>query len=116
LGTPTIKSPKPWGKYEVIFRNEVTWTKALTIYAGESLSLHYHEFRQELWFPLEAGLRGVINGSPALDLTVGHVYSVPQNVLHRIVNPTGQDLRLIEVATGTMDDADIIRVYDKYRS
>lgn len=100
----------------MIFRNEFTWTKALTIYAGESLSLHYHEFRRELWFPLEAGLTGIINGGDALDLTVGHVYDVPQNVLHRVVNSTSQDLRMIEVATGKIDDADIIRIYNKYRS
>lgn len=116
MGIPTTEVPKPWGKYEVIHRDENSWTKALTIYAGESLSLHYHEFRKELWFPLDAGLVGIINGGPTLDLLVGHVYSVSQNVLHRIINPTGQDLRLIEVATGWMDDADIIRIYDKYRS
>lgn len=65
---------------------------------------------------MDPGLVGIINGHAGLDLTVGHVYSVPQNVLHRIINPTAQDLRLIEVAEGTIDDADIIRVYDKYRS
>jgi len=116
LDTPTNKSPKGWGFYETIHRSSDSWTKALTIYGGESLSLHYHEFRKELWFPLDAGLVGIINGGPALDLTVGHVYSVSQNVLHRILNPTGRDLRLIEVAVGAIDDADIIRVYDKYRS
>jgi mannose-1-phosphate guanylyltransferase len=113
---PTTKSPKPWGQYEVIHKSTSSWTKALTIYAGESLSLHYHEFRRELWFPIDAGLVGIINGGPALDLTPGHVYSVPQNVIHRIINPTAHDLRLIEVAEGTIDDADTIRVYDKYRS
>lgn len=111
----TSKVSKGWGSYEVIHKSENSWTKALTIYGGESLSLHYHEFRTELWFPLDAGLVGIINGGPALDLTLGHVYSVPQNVLHRIMNPTGQDLRLVEVATGLVYDADIIRVYDKYR-
>jgi mannose-1-phosphate guanylyltransferase len=116
LDTPATDSPKPWGKYEIVFRDEHTWTKALTIYAGESLSLHYHEFRQELWFPLEDGLTGIINGGPPIDLTSGHVYSVPHNVLHRIINPTNQSLRLIEVATGMVYDDDIIRIYDKYRS
>lgn len=115
MDSPTTKSSKLWGTYEVIFRNEFTWTKTLTIFAGESLSLHYHEFRRELWFPLEAGLVGIINGGGALDLTPGHVYSIPQNVLHRIMNPTGRDLKMVEVAEGQISDADIIRIYNKYK-
>lgn len=116
MATSPNSAERHWGKWQIVHQSENSWTKALTIYGGESLSLHYHEFRQELWFPLDSGLRGVINGDPTLDLTVGHVYSVPQNVLHRIINPTKTPKRLIEVATGVMDDDDIIRIYDKYRS
>jgi mannose-6-phosphate isomerase-like protein (cupin superfamily) len=106
----------PWGNYITIYHDSNYLVRALTINGGESLSLHYHQFRQELWFPIDKGLRGVINGSPSLDLTVGHVYSVQQNVLHRIINPTTQPLKLIEVATGRVDEQDIIIIYDKHRS
>ncbi len=115
MNIPT-KLERYWGNYQVIHRDDCSWTKALTIYGGESLSLHYHEFRTELWFPLDEGLRAVINGGPTLDLATGTVYSVPQNVLHNIINPTNVPLRLIEVASGRVDDDDIIRIYDKYGS
>ena len=104
----------PWGKYQLIEQTDTFWAKALTIYGGESLSLHYHELRTELWFPLDQGLRGIINGS-VLDLTPGCVYSVDKNVLHRIVNPTAESLRVMEIATGAVDNNDTICIYDKYR-
>jgi len=110
------KSLASWGTYETIHKDDNCWTRTLTIYAGESLSLHYHQFRKELWVPLETGLQGIINGGQTLDLIVGHVYDVPQNVLHRILNPSGRDLRLIEVSVGKIEDADIIHIYDKHRS
>jgi mannose-6-phosphate isomerase-like protein (cupin superfamily) len=110
------KTERSWGYYQVIYQDDHSWTKALTIYGGESLSLHYHEFRRELWFPIDTGLVGVINGSTSLDLAAGHVYSVSQNVVHRIINPTEFPKRLIEVARGAVRDDDIIRIYDKYGS
>lgn len=106
---------RPWGTSRLIYKDANSWTKTLTIYGNESLSLHYHEFRTELWFPLDSGLRGIINGASAIDLEPGRVYRVPQNVVHRIINPTAEPKQLIEVAHGRVEDADIIRVYDKYR-
>jgi len=105
-----------WGSYRVIHQDENSWTRALTIKAGEGLSLHYHEHRRELWYPLTYGLTGIINGDGALDLLPGTVYDVPQNVLHRIINKTALDARLIEVSAGTIDESDEIIIYDKYRS
>jgi mannose-6-phosphate isomerase-like protein (cupin superfamily) len=116
LATTANKIQCHWGWYEIIYQDTTSWTRALTILGGESLSLHYHEFRQELWFPLDEGLTGIINGGPTLDLAMGNVYSVPRNVLHRIINDTDSPKRLIEVAHGAVDDEDITLIYDKYRS
>jgi mannose-6-phosphate isomerase-like protein (cupin superfamily) len=113
VNTPETKTP--WGSYRVIYQDDKTWTKILTLDAGQSLSLHYHEFRDELWFPLSTGLRGIINGHPAIDLQACHRYDVPNNVLHRIINHTKQSHCLIEVSVGAVDEEDIIHIYNKHR-
>jgi mannose-1-phosphate guanylyltransferase/mannose-1-phosphate guanylyltransferase/mannose-6-phosphate isomerase len=104
---------RPWGHYQVVYQDDNCWAKTLTINSGQSLSLHYHEFRKELWFPLSTGLRGVINGTLSIDLQAHTMYCVPINVLHRLINPTTETITVLEMSIGAVDESDIIRIYSK---
>lgn len=104
---------KPWGYYYTVYRSPQTWTKVLVIEGGEELSLQYHANRTEYWTPAEDGLIGVI-GNQTFDLKARWRYDVQPNAPHQIINPTGEPLSLIEVATGHPDEDDIVRLKDKY--
>lgn len=108
-----IRNTRPWGQYTTIYQTNNIWVKLIDINAGESLSLQYHRWRAELWVPLEAGLRGVINGN-ILDLRPDMRYDIPINVVHRITNPTDRNIGVVEVAIGMPEETDIIRIHDKY--
>ena len=45
-------------------------------------------------------------------LGVGDTVSIPQGVLHRLESTEGADI--LEVAKGTFDEGDIVRVEDDY--
>lgn len=104
---------RPWGGYDIVFNNLHTWTKILHINPGERLSLQFHNFRDELWVPLDSGGNALIGGR-AVDLLTDVCYVVPKRTAHRIMNPTDRIVRILEVATGAVDEQDIVRLADKY--
>lgn len=104
---------RPWGHFETIYENDRTWTKILFINPGQSLSLQYHDYRKEIWYPLDKGATAII-GDKVLDLQVWTCYCVPRQTPHRIINDTDAQLRVLEVAVGAVDEKDIVRLSDKY--
>ncbi len=111
-GSPRGES-RPWGRFEIYFENEKTWTKILHIYPNQSLSLQYHNYRSERWTPLEPGVRAQI-GNRTLDLLPGVCYTVMKQQEHRLWNPTNRVVRVLEVAIGVVYENDIVRLSDKY--
>lgn len=104
---------RPWGFYSVLYSDDNYWTKFIEVLPGESLSLQYHGSRVEYWIPMTPGLSGTINGL-TVDLEPGVRYRVGENVLHRITNKNLRSAMLIEVATGSPKEDDIVRINDKY--
>lgn len=104
---------RPWGRYEIIQQNDKTWTKILYIYPMQSLSLQYHNYRSEIWSPLDKGVQAQI-GDDVFGLTVGMNYTVMKQQAHRLSNPTQNVLRVLEVAVGAPDENDIVRLEDNY--
>jgi len=115
MWTDLPKVDKPWGYEITIFRDSNYWTKILTIYSGESLSLHYHENRDEYLKPYEGGLILTVNGATNIKMKPWFQYSLPANVIHRITNPQKHSISVVEVAVGSLETNDIIRIHDKYR-
>ena len=109
----TVSEERPWGWYEVVYRDDHTWTKILYVRAGERLSQQYHHRRSERWIPLDEGAHAII-GNETLDLRVGVCYLVPRETVHRIVNDGPRTVRILEVAIGEPEESDIVRMNDKY--
>lgn len=103
---------KPWGTYEVLYANDSTWLKILTVDAGQRLSAQRHLYRQEFWLPMTPG-RAII-GDETLDLAPGKVYAVATGQLHRLMNPFEKPLVVYEWAVGKPSEHDIIREEDDY--
>lgn len=105
--------PKPWG-YELIWGHTDRYVgKVLHINAGESLSLQYHEMKDETLY--------VIRGKVALELrdgeerrkvtlAVGEAFHIPPRLIHRI--SAEEDSDIVEVSTPELDD--VVRLEDRY--
>jgi mannose-6-phosphate isomerase-like protein (cupin superfamily) len=105
---------KPWGHEEIFAVRDRYVGKILFIRAGESLSLQYHEQKEETLRVLDGTVRftagETVQQLVAHDLESGAVFHVPPGCLHRMEALT--DCRLLEVSTPELDD--VVRLEDRY--
>ncbi len=110
------KVEKPWG-YEIWWaRTERYVGKILHVKKGESLSLQYHNVKDETIL-LQSG-RLLFETRPAgeegplrkLEMKPGDVFHITPGTLHRM---TGlEDCDIVEVSTPELDD--VVRLEDRY--
>jgi mannose-6-phosphate isomerase len=106
---------KPWG-WELIWAETDRYVgKILFVAAGQSLSLQYHERKDESWFVqsgrarLELGSSGdaVLNEVP---IGPGEAFHYPPGTVHRVT--ALEDTTILEVSTPHLDD--VVRLADAY--
>jgi len=108
------KTEKPWG-YELLWAKTNDYVaKVLFVKAGESLSLQYHEEKEETLF-LESGQCDLYAGPEVAslkkqDFKVGDSFHVPPRLIHQISAVT--DCRIFEVSTPQLHD--VVRLKDRY--
>ena len=105
---------KPWG-YELIWAHTSEYLgKILHINAGESLSLQFHEAKDETIFVLSGTLRFWAGPSrealEEVSLKAGEAFRVVPGTLHRMEGIT--DCDLLEASTPFPDD--VVRIEDRY--
>jgi mannose-6-phosphate isomerase-like protein (cupin superfamily) len=105
---------KPWG-YELIWAHTVHYVgKVLHINAGESLSLQYHEEKDETIFLFSGEMRFWAGASPEtleeLRLEEGEAFRVLPKTIHRMQAVT--DCDVLEASTPHLDD--VVRIEDRY--
>ncbi len=105
--------PKPWG-YELIFAKTERYVgKILHINKGESLSLQYHEMKDETLFVVAGELRLTIENEGdrrELSLRTGEAFHIPPRMIHRM--EALRDTDVAEVSTPEVDD--VVRLEDRY--
>jgi mannose-6-phosphate isomerase-like protein (cupin superfamily) len=110
---PIKRVPKPWG-YELIFaRTDRYVGKILHITRGESLSLQYHEIKEETLFVVAGELKLTIEvdgDRRELMLRTGEAFHIAPRTIHRM--EAIQDTDVAEVSTPELDD--VIRLDDRY--
>ncbi len=105
---------KPWGHEEIFAETDRYAGKLLAVKSGESLSLQYHEKKEETLRVLEGkvifetGIDAAILES--VELGPGDVFHIPPGLIHRMEALT--DCTLIEVSTADLDD--VVRLSDRY--
>ena len=105
---------RPWGKYEILSDfNPPCCVKIITINPHSKLSLQRHVHRSERWRALDKGLIAVINGKE-VKMSLDKDVFVDAFIEHRIINPTDEPLRLLELIFGRYDENDITRLEDDY--
>lgn len=105
--------PKPWG-YELIFAHTDRYVgKILHINQGETLSLQYHEMKDETLYVVDGELRLTVESDGdrrELMLRKGEAFHIPPRLIHRMEAVVDTDVA--EVSTPELDD--VIRLEDRY--
>jgi mannose-1-phosphate guanylyltransferase/mannose-6-phosphate isomerase len=105
---------RPWGSYTILEDEEDCKVKRLVVKPGQVLSLQKHQRRSEHW-TVVSGTAKVRNGDDEFLLESNQSTYIPVNTLHRLENPTDQDIALIEVQCGDyFGEDDIERFEDIY--
>ena len=105
---------KPWG-HELIWAHSDSYVgKVLHINAGESLSLQYHEVKDETIHVFRGQMVFLVGPSEdameEVELTEGMSFRIQPGTRHRMTAVT--DCDLLEVSTPHLDD--VVRLEDRY--
>jgi mannose-6-phosphate isomerase len=106
---------KPWGSELIWARTEHYAGKVLFVKAGESLSLQFHNVKDESWYVLEGRARielGQAGESSLAEevIAAGEAFRFRPGTVHRVT--ALEDTRIIEVSTPQLDD--VVRLEDRY--
>jgi mannose-6-phosphate isomerase len=105
--------PKPWG-HELIFARTGRYAgKILHINRGESLSLQYHEMKEETLYVVAGELKLTVEyggDRRELRLRAGEAFHIPPRLIHRMEAIVDTDVA--EVSTPELDD--VVRLEDRY--
>ncbi len=103
---------RPWGGFERFTLNELSTVKLITVNPGESLSLQYHQNREEFWRVIKGAPLVVIDGVET-SAKEGDEFFVQKGKAHQLRGgPSGGVI--LEIALGEFREEDEVRVSDKY--
>jgi len=105
--------PKPWGREEIFAENDRYAGKLLHISAGHSLSLQYHEVKDETLYVLEGEVTLEVEEDGQMRtrrLVAGDSYRIRPLIRHRM--RSDQACVILEVSTPELDD--VVRLEDAY--
>jgi len=107
---------KPWGSELIFALTEDYCGKVLFVRAGQSLSLQYHEVKDETLYvqsgraTLELGTVGDESSSQIVEIAAGDAFHFVPRTIHRLT--AIEDLTVLEVSTPHLDD--VVRLEDRY--
>jgi mannose-6-phosphate isomerase-like protein (cupin superfamily) len=106
---------KPWG-WELIYAHTDTYVgKVLFVRAEQSLSLQYHEHKDESWY-VQSGLArlelGEVGDTELItdSIAAGASFHFVPGTVHRVT--AIEDTTILEVSTPQLDD--VVRIEDAY--
>ena len=106
---------KPWGSELIWARTDAYAGKILFVRAGESLSLQFHNAKDESWYVLEGRAKVELGeaGEGMLEqgvIDAGSAFRLHPGTVHRVT--AIEDTRILEVSTPQLDD--VVRLEDAY--
>lgn len=105
---------RPWGKYDSIANGDNFQVKVIDVKPGAKLSLQLHHKRAEHWIVVK-GIARVTKGEKVFDLNENESTFIPLGETHSLENATNDELKIIEVQSGTyFGEDDIVRFEDVY--
>jgi mannose-6-phosphate isomerase len=115
---PAAKPPvdlvkRPWGSFRQFAHNQEVTVSLMSVNPQQRLSLQSHTGRAELWIVLDDGATVEV-GNEILHPKAGDEIWIPANTRHRL-SSTGPAVRVLEVAFGNWQQADIARYEDDFQ-
>ncbi|MGN6610759.1 MAG: phosphomannose isomerase type II C-terminal cupin domain [Angustibacter sp.] len=104
---------RPWGQFQQFVSNQRVTVKIITVEPGHRLSLQKHGHRGEFWHVLDVPIDVTVDGE-SWTAQPGDDVWVPCGAVHRMANRGDSAGRLLEIAFGDFDEADIERLEDDY--
>jgi mannose-6-phosphate isomerase-like protein (cupin superfamily) len=105
---------KPWGREEIIEKNDSYVLKKLVMNSGEKCSLQYHEEKHETFYVLSGKLKFTYGKSKDelhdKELQPGDSFVIDIGVIHRM--EALEDSEYLEASTNHLDD--VVRISDNY--
>ena len=105
---------KPWGWELHWAQSEIYVGKVLFVRTGQSLSLQYHEVKDESWYVQSGRAKlelGEVGGPlEAAEIGPGDCFRYRPGTVHRVT--AIEDLTILEVSTPQLDD--VVRLQDAY--
>ena len=113
--TPVRTVPKPWGHETIWASNDLYVGKILHVKAGQSLSVQYHNQKDETVYLLNGEMKYwvQVEGSDELQdqrLQTGEAFRITPGTIHYIEAVT--DIDVLEASTPHLDD--VVRLKDRY--
>jgi mannose-6-phosphate isomerase len=112
--TTPRKVDKPWG-WELVWADADAYVgKLLFVRAGESLSLQYHDVKDESWLVQEGRATlelGEVGGElETVEIAEGDAFRFRPRTVHRVT--ALEDTLVLEVSTHQLSD--VVRLEDRY--
>lgn len=104
---------RPWGAFRQYAHNAEVTVSFMVVKAGMRLSLQSHTGRAELWVVMDEGAEVQV-GETILHPKPDEEIWIPANTRHRL-SSLGPDVRVLEVAFGNWQQADITRYADDFQ-
>tara|TARA_B100001059_G_scaffold85387_1_gene83510 strand:- start:34953 stop:35312 length:360 start_codon:yes stop_codon:yes gene_type:complete len=105
---------RPWGKYYVLYEDNLCKVKKIIVNPAGRLSYQYHNQRSEIWQIIKGSGKTIINGK-SKEVEIGDTIKIKVGEKHRIENNGKDELIFIEIQTGTyFGEDDIVRITDDY--
>ena len=104
---------RPWGSFRQFANNRECTVSLMTVLPGQQLSLQSHSGRAELWIVIDDGA-WVQVGNTQASRKAGDEIWIPANEKHRLGCRGPFPVRVLEVAFGNWQQADITRYADQY--
>lgn len=111
---PVTRVERPWGRFSQYAFNQETTVSLMTVLPGQRLSLQSHTGRAELWIVLDDGATVQVGGTTRMHRAGDEIW-IPANETHRLGNPGTVPIRVLEVAFGNWQQADITRYEDDFK-
>jgi mannose-6-phosphate isomerase len=112
---PVAFVERPWGSFKQYAHNRDCTVSLMTVLPGQRLSLQSHTGRAELWVILDDGAVVQVGTTVRTHRTGDEIW-IPANEKHRLAsNPGSNPVRVLEVAFGNWQQADITRYEDDFK-
>lgn len=104
---------RPWGAFSQYAFNQDCTVSLMTVSPGQRLSLQSHTGRAELWIVLDDGATVQVDDKTT-EYRAGDEIWIPVNTKHRLSCNGSSPVRVLEIAFGNWQQADITRYSDDY--